>query len=110
MKQETKTEHAIVTRDGYEVPLIGVPKEAVLESCDCCGDIIGLSKSVFTGRQILCAKCGNSAPQPCPIPTDPKQQLEIICAHCGVKIDFRRSEVFSNGISFICSKCSAKVI
>lgn len=49
--------HATVTRDGYEVPLISIPADAVLETCDCCGDTIGLSKSVFSGRQILCAKC-----------------------------------------------------
>lgn len=49
--------YATVVREGFEVPLIGIPKEAILEICDCCGEIIGLSKSVFSGSQILCEKC-----------------------------------------------------
>jgi formylmethanofuran dehydrogenase subunit E len=52
-----KERHATVSRDGFEVPLIGIPVEATLETCDCCGETIGLSKSVFTGGQILCQKC-----------------------------------------------------
>ncbi len=48
-----------VTRDGYEVPLIGIPQDATLEICDCCGDVMGLSKAVFTGRQVLCEKCSS---------------------------------------------------
>jgi len=49
--------HATVIRDGFEVPLIGLSKEAVLETCDCCGETIGLSESTFTGKQVLCKKC-----------------------------------------------------
>ena len=49
---------ATVEKDGYKVPLIGVPEEAVLETCDCCGESIGLSQSVVgDSGQILCAKC-----------------------------------------------------
>lgn len=49
--------HAVVRRDGYDVPLIGIPEEAVLETCDCCGETIGLSTATFTGTQILCRRC-----------------------------------------------------
>lgn len=49
--------HAAVSREGYQVPLIGIPADAVLETCDCCGDTIGLSDATFTGRQVLCRKC-----------------------------------------------------
>ena len=50
-------EHAMVKIGDYDIPLIGIPKEAGLEKCDCCGDIIGMSKSFFSGSQILCEKC-----------------------------------------------------
>lgn len=35
--------------------------DSQLETCDCCGDIIGLSKSVFTGCQTLCEKCNRNS-------------------------------------------------
>jgi hypothetical protein len=53
----TRSGYAIVSRDGFDVPLIGIPAEAALETCECCGEIIGLSKAVFTGTQVLCPKC-----------------------------------------------------
>ena len=31
--------------------------DAVVETCDCCGDYIDLSDATFTGRQALCRKC-----------------------------------------------------
>ena len=49
--------HATVIRDGYEVPLIGVPESSVLETCQCCGEVIGLLQTVLTGTQALCWKC-----------------------------------------------------
>lgn len=49
--------HAIVKLGDYKIPLIGIPEEAGLETCDCCGDTIGLSYATFTGSQILCSKC-----------------------------------------------------
>lgn len=36
--------HAIVPVGEYLVPLVGVPKDAALEQCDCCGDIFPLWK------------------------------------------------------------------
>lgn len=59
--------HATVIRDGFEVPLIGIPPDAVLEECDLCGETIGISQATFTGSQVLCAKCV-SAPAPAPTP------------------------------------------
>jgi len=52
-------QHATVQRDGYEVPLIGVPPSAVLETCDCCHEEVGLSQAVITGKQTLCQKCAS---------------------------------------------------
>ena len=49
--------HAAVMREGYKVPLIGIPADSVMETCDCCGDTVGLSDATFTGRQVLCRKC-----------------------------------------------------
>ena len=54
----------MVNKDGFMVPLIGIPTEAVLETCDCCGETIGLSKSVFTGTQVLCPKCSENKTEP----------------------------------------------
>ena len=45
-----------------------------------------------------------TAPKPCQIPTDPEQRLDITCAHCGTKIDFRLGEVFVNGPSYVCRR------
>jgi predicted RNA-binding Zn-ribbon protein involved in translation (DUF1610 family) len=49
--------HAIIPRDGFDVPLIGIPAEAALQECDCCGDIVPLRKARWTGAQFLCPKC-----------------------------------------------------
>ena len=49
--------HAMVQREGYSVPLIGIPPDAVLEKCDCCHEQLGLSKLKWDGKQMLCAKC-----------------------------------------------------
>lgn len=54
-----KTEHATVTRDGFEVPLIGIPKDAVEEKCDECGLTFHLSMLAFINSHLLCANCAN---------------------------------------------------
>lgn len=51
--------YATVPRDGFIVPLIGIAEDATLETCDLCGEIIPLRQAVFTGKQVLCAKCAN---------------------------------------------------
>lgn len=43
--------------------------------------------------------------EPCPVPTDPEQELNIHCAQCGRDIDFRKSEVFNDGVSYVCKRC-----
>lgn len=52
--------HATVQREGYTVPLIGIPADAVLEECDCCHEKFGMAKLAFNGKQMLCEKCGKS--------------------------------------------------
>ena len=43
------SEHAEVTRDGYIVPLIGIPKQATLEACDLCGELVAMRDIEWTG-------------------------------------------------------------
>jgi hypothetical protein len=55
--------HAIVEREGFKVPLIGVPASSVEEECDCCHDIFQLRQlEIQQNGQLLCAKC--RAPTP----------------------------------------------
>lgn len=54
------TKHATVTRDGYEVPLIGILESAVMGECDLCHESLPISKLEFNGTQMLCAKCRES--------------------------------------------------
>ncbi len=52
-----KKPDATVVRDGFTVPLIGIPRSSVLEECDYCGETIGLSQATIQDNQVLCAKC-----------------------------------------------------
>ena len=52
-----RARYATVPRDGYSVPLIGIPANSVEERCDLCGDIRALREIELQGRQFLCAKC-----------------------------------------------------
>ena len=55
-------DHAIVEREGYRVPLIGVPADAVLEHCDLCGDVFPLRTIELSGSgQWLCLRCRSVA-------------------------------------------------
>jgi len=47
----------MVQRDGYQVPLIGIPKAAVLETCECCHNEFPISLVMLHGGQMLCTKC-----------------------------------------------------
>ena len=49
--------HATVTRDGYEVPLIGVPADAVLDLCDLCHDWFPIRELEVTDAGLLCRRC-----------------------------------------------------
>lgn len=42
---------------------------------------------------------------PCPVPTDPDQPWSIKCAGCGVSIDFRDNNVYTDGASYLCGRC-----
>ena len=55
--------HATVQRDGYTVPLIGVPPEATTDHCDLCGDVFGLSQLELCGKQLLCERCRRTIEQ-----------------------------------------------
>lgn len=65
--------HAFVPFHGHRVPLIGVRQTEVLEECDCCGDLFGLSQISLTGTQFLCLKCNR--PSTAPAPTSPSARL-----------------------------------
>lgn len=54
--------HAQVPRDGYVVPIIGIPEDAALERCDLCGNVFSLWTVKWTGRQMLCKKCREEKP------------------------------------------------
>lgn len=51
------TEWATVVKDGYEVPLILIPKESMLQKCDLCHDDFKMSEVELVGGQMFCAKC-----------------------------------------------------
>jgi hypothetical protein len=51
-------------------------------------------------------RLGRLSPEPEPMPTDPHQRISIICAHCGVDIDFSKRTVYSNSISYLCKDCA----
>lgn len=49
--------NATVLKDGFIVPLIGVPEASVLEECDLCHSQSGIGSVRFNGVQMLCGKC-----------------------------------------------------
>ena len=56
---DTLGKHAVVVKDGFSVPLIGINPGAMLERCDLCGNDVPLRVAVVNGTQILCAKCSS---------------------------------------------------
>jgi len=54
------SEHAMVNRDGYKVPLIGIPPEAVEEVCDCCGQTIQITDTAYVNGMMICIQCQNT--------------------------------------------------
>jgi formylmethanofuran dehydrogenase subunit E len=53
-----KEKHAMVERDGFKVPLIGIPPDAVLQECDLCHDEFPMRQLEITDNgQVLCEKC-----------------------------------------------------
>jgi len=52
------TDHAIVEREGFKVPLIGIPTESVLQECDCCYEEKPIREVELSETgQMLCEKC-----------------------------------------------------
>lgn len=56
-KPPDQPKHATVVRDGFTVPIIGIPQDSVLEMCDLCGIHFGLGDIAWNGKQMLCKKC-----------------------------------------------------
>ena len=55
-------DHAIVEREGFKVPLLGIPPDAVLQECDLCHNEYSLRDVEMTDSgQILCKKCRAAA-------------------------------------------------
>lgn len=52
--------HATVMRDGYRVPLIGIPSEATEDGCDFCGAMMELPDIYTDGQYFLCKKCAGA--------------------------------------------------
>jgi len=48
--------HATVIKDGFKVPLIGIPPSAVLETCDLCGEEYPMRELQWSGKQMLCKR------------------------------------------------------
>ncbi len=51
--------YATVPRDGFEVPLIGIPPEAGQEKCAMCFKVVKLSEAKLFGEVFLCERCLN---------------------------------------------------
>lgn len=51
--------HAVVLRDGYRVPLIGIPAEATEFECELCHEIFSDPTALVMGAEgkFLCVKC-----------------------------------------------------
>lgn len=51
-------DHAQVDLDGFKVPLIGIPPDAVIQECDLCHNEFQLREIEMTDAgQCLCATC-----------------------------------------------------
>jgi len=52
-------DHAMIEREGFKVPLIGISPSEVLEECDLCHDKFPMSEVEFDSNsgQMLCKKC-----------------------------------------------------
>lgn len=47
----------MVEREGFRVPLIGIPPSAVLQECDLCHEEFPIREMEFSNGQMLCKKC-----------------------------------------------------
>ena len=59
------TDHAIVEREGFKVPLLGIPPDAVLQECDVCHDEFALRDvEMNDAGKCVCKKCITAAHKP----------------------------------------------
>lgn len=49
--------HAMVPRDGYMVPLIGIPKAEAEDKCDGCGESFPISELEIQPEGVVCKTC-----------------------------------------------------
>lgn len=54
-------DHAIIEREGFKIPLIGIPPQATIDECDCCHDQFSIRDLEWNGQQLLCKKCKRAA-------------------------------------------------
>ena len=55
-------DHALVEREGFKVPLLGIPPDAVLQECELCHNEYPLRDvEMSDSGQILCNKCRAAA-------------------------------------------------
>ena len=60
-------DHAIVEREGFKVPLLGIPPDAVLQECELCHTEYPLRDvEMSDSGQILCKKCRVAEPANAP--------------------------------------------
>jgi hypothetical protein len=86
-------DHAIVEREGFKVPLLGIPPDAVLQECELCHNEYSLRDVEMTDSgQILCKKCRANAmpndqklrhPEP-NVPNNQKAHSQIRSANEGL--------------------------
>ena len=59
MLSSMPAKYSVVSRDRFEVPLLGIPPSAVADYCDSCGGIFPyLALQICAdGNHFLCAKC-----------------------------------------------------
>lgn len=59
------SQYATVEREGFTVPLIGIPADAVLDECECCHNVFPIRELMLNadGKAYYCLKC-NAKPEP----------------------------------------------
>lgn len=55
-------DHAIVEREGFKVPLLGIPPDSVLQECELCHNEYPIRDvEMLSSGQLLCKKCREDA-------------------------------------------------
>ncbi len=56
--------HATVHVGDYEIPLIGVPRDAVEQKCDRCGALMTIAETIITETGFECVACATKPRKP----------------------------------------------